>query len=162
MPRSIIALILAGVLIGAEFGVSSIAAAIPQNTSQSATTHGVTVYYGVVPAEIARGIARTHGETNLHGTERATPIGYHLIVALFNAVTGQRISNATVTASMARPGPQSSPKLLEPMKIADTTTYGNFFELPEHGIYRIHLNITRKGSARPVTVDFLYDFEPRA
>ena len=43
------------------------------------------------------------------------------------------------------------------MKIADTITYGNFFDLAKPGVYRIRLNISHPGSARPIMVDLLYD-----
>ena len=49
-------------------------------------------------------------------------------------------------------GPQ---KILEPMKIADTITYGAFFNLPAD-LYTISLTVPRPGS-QPVVLDFKYD-----
>jgi hypothetical protein len=43
------------------------------------------------------------------------------------------------------------------MKIADTITYGNFFDLSKPGIYRIRLSVIRPGKTRPIMVDLLYD-----
>lgn len=148
---------LAAILIGILLSVTS--PVFAQNPSQSATSHGLTVYFGVVPAEIARGVAKGHGETDMHGGQPSRPTTYHLIVAVFNAVNGERIIDAKVTASMTRPGPETPPKPLQPMKIANTVTYGNFFDLPEDGIYRIRLSITRKGSMRPIEIDLTYDHE---
>jgi hypothetical protein len=124
---------------------------------EGVTSHGLTVYVGVVPAAIARDVAQTHGEADLHGARAPMPFGYHLLVAIFNAVTGERIIDATVTASVTRPGSEMPAKPLEPMKVADTVTYGNFFDLPSEGIYHIRLRVTRKGNARPTEIDLTYD-----
>jgi hypothetical protein len=43
------------------------------------------------------------------------------------------------------------------MSIADTTTYGGFFDLPGADYYTISLTIQRAGSQRPVLLDFKYD-----
>jgi hypothetical protein len=129
-----------------------------QQASQSITSHGLTVYFGFVPAAIAQSPARSHGETDLHGgPPTAGSTSYHLIVAIFNSITGDRIVDATATASVTRPGFEPPAKPLQPMKIADTVTYGNFFELPEPGVYRIRLSVTREGKARPAVIDLAYD-----
>lgn len=131
--------------------------AFAQVSSQSVTDHGLTVYFGVVPAEIARGIAKTHGESDLHPDTPKRPAAYHLIVAIFNAVTGERITDATITASMAQFGKPAPTETLEPMKIADTVSYGNFFDLPTHGVYRIHLNVLRSDRTRSIEIDLHYE-----
>lgn len=107
--------------------------AFAQAKSQSVTSHGLTVYFGVVPAEIARGVAEKHGQRDIHTATPATPTQDHLIVAIFNAVTGDRITDAAVTASKTRPGSQTPSEPLEPMKIADTVTYGNFLTFRRTG-----------------------------
>lgn len=143
------------VLAGVLLGIGSPARA--DEASQSVMSHGLKVYFGFVPAEIARGIAKTHGQSEMHGAEPSTSTEYHLVVAIFNAVTGSRITNAKVSAGVTRPGFEPPSKQLEPMKIADTITYGNFFDLPSEGIYRIRLNISRKGTPRPIEIDLTYD-----
>ena len=130
-----------------------------QQASQSVTDHGLTVYYGIVPAAIAQGVARSHSEANEHGGPLAGTPSYHLIVAVFNAVTGERITNGTMTAAVTRPGLERPAKPLEPMKIGDTITYGNFFDFPQHGVYRIRLAITRVEKPQPVVIDLSYDYE---
>jgi hypothetical protein len=143
---------LAGVLLGA--GSSTGRAEVD---SQSVTSEGLSVYFGFVPAAVAQGIAQTHGDTNQRGTPPAGDHAYHLIVAIFNSVTGDRITDAAVTASVTRPGFAPPAKPLEPMKIADTISYGNFFDLPSDGDYRIRLSITRKDKPRPAVIDLTYD-----
>jgi hypothetical protein len=51
--------------------------------------------------------------------------------------------------------------MLHPMKIADTITYGNFFDLSRPGVYRIRLSISGTKAApavaKPIVIDLLYD-----
>ena len=93
----------------------------------------------------------------MHGAHPAAAHNHHLIVARFNSITGERVTDASVTAKVTQPGFEPPEKPLEPMKIADSITYGNFFDLAKPGIYRIRLSISRLGSARPVMIDLLYD-----
>jgi hypothetical protein len=121
--------------------------------AQSVMSHGLTVYFGVLPAPIAKGI--TGGP--MHDGRPSAAHSHHLIVAIFNSVTGERVTDAGVAAKVTQPGFEPPEKPLEPMKIADTITYGNFFDLSKPGIYRIRLRISRPGGARPIMVDLLYD-----
>ena len=127
--------------------------ACAEEPSQSVTSYGLTVYFGVMPAAIAEGIVGGF----MHGVQPAAEHNHHLIVAIFNSVTGERVTDASVTAKVTQPGFEHPEKPLEPMKIADTITYGNFFDLAKPGVYRIRLNISHPGSARPIMVDLLYD-----
>ena len=106
-----------------------------------------------MPAAIAEGIVGG----SMHGAHPAAAHNHHLIVAIFNSITGERVTDASVTAKVMQPGFEPPEKPLEPMKIADSITYGNFFDLAKPGIYRIRLSISRLGSARPVMIDLLYD-----
>jgi hypothetical protein len=127
--------------------------ALSEEPSQSVTSHGLTVYFGLMPAAIAEGIV---GDST-HGVQPAAAHNHHLIVAIFNSVTGERVTDATVMAKVSQPGFEFPEKPLEPMKIADTITYGNFFDLSRPGVYRIRLDVARPGSARPIMIDFVYD-----
>jgi len=124
-----------------------------EEPAQHITSHGLTVYFGVVPAAIAEGIARAQGERNMHGPQATAAHSHHLIVAIFNSGTGERVTDATVTAKITQPGFEPPEKPLEPMKIADTVTYGNFFDLSRPGVYRIRLSVSRTGTARPIMID---------
>lgn len=148
-------LALMGFLLGALSPVEA------QEASQSVTDHGLTIYYGVIPAEIAEGVVRRESEPNMHGAPAAAPHAQHLVVAIFNAVTGERVTDAVVNAQISVLGHQLPEKTLEPMKIADTVTYGNFFDLSRPGVYRIRLSIsgTKALAAvrKPIAIDLLYD-----
>jgi hypothetical protein len=119
------------------------------------TAGGLTVYLGVMPAAIVK------GQPPMHGGAPGGPHEYHLVAAIFEAATARRVSDATVTAKMSGLGLSGPEKALEPMKIADTITYGGFFHLPGADLYTVTLVIRRPGSQQPVVMDFKYDHRAR-
>lgn len=121
------------------------------------TADGVSVYLGVVPAEIVKGHPSGHPERAMHGGVPKGQHEYHVVAAIFDTATGARISNATVTAQVSGLGLAGPKKPLEPMQIAGTTTFGNFFNLPGRDVYTVKLTIERSGVAKAVVVDFKYD-----
>jgi len=116
---------------------------------------GMTVRLGITPAESMRG----QPETNLHGGVPSGKGQHHLVVALFESGSGQRISNAEITAKVGELGLRTVEKKLDPMVIDKTVTWGNFFQMSSPGQYLIELNIRRRGVA-PVNVNFDYS-KPR-
>lgn len=119
--------------------------------SRYKTAGGLTVYLGVMPAQIVKGHPAMHG-----GTPRGAH-QYHVVVAIFDAVSGVRISDAAVAAKVSGLGLSGPVTTLEPMKIADTTTYGTFVNLPGTDLYTIELTIRRSRSVEPVIMEFKYD-----
>lgn len=119
------------------------------------TASGLTVYLGMVPAQIVRGHPGRHPEAQAHG---GTPRGehvYHLIIAVFDAASGARVEDAKVSARVSSLGLSGPHRDLEPMKIAGTVTYGNYFNLPGRGRYRIDVAVERPQGT--VAFDFAYD-----
>jgi hypothetical protein len=41
--------------------------------------------------------------------------------------------------------------------VNDTVTYGNYFDMPWRGRYRIDLSIMRRNTAKPISVRLTYD-----
>ena len=121
------------------------------------TDGGLTVYVGIVPAEMVKGPPPHSAEQPMHGGAPRHGHQYHVVAAVFDAATNARVSDATVTAQVSGLGLSGTSKTLEPMQIANTTTYGGFFDLPGADIYTIRLTIRRPGSQRPVVLDFKYD-----
>ena len=80
----------------------------------------------------------------------------HVVVALFDDATGRRIEDAEVTVAVMGPGLGSVWTPLEPMRIADMITYGNYFTMPTEGAYRIQVRIRRPGHAQPVEAAFTH------
>lgn len=129
---------------------------LPRNEQ---TVAGITIDLGVVPAELVKGHLVVPRDPNaLHGGVQPYTESHHVIVALFDAKSGTRISDARVRAGVGERSYQHEPDTwLEPMQIAGTTTYGNFFSMPGTALYRIHLEIYRPGMKQPVRADFAYE-----
>jgi hypothetical protein len=116
----------------------------------------VAVYLGVVPAEIVKGHPSGHAETTMHGGSPKGRHEYHVVAAIFDAATGARVSDATVTAQISGLALSGPTRKLESMEIAKTISYGGFFDLPGPDLYTIRLAVQRPGS-QPVVLDFKYD-----
>ncbi len=124
--------------------------------AQFKTVDGLAVYLGVVPAAIVKGHPSGHTEQTMHG---GVPVGrneYHIVVAVFDVATSARISDARVIAEVSGLGLAATRRALEPMMIAQTITYGGFFDLPGRDIYTVKLEIQRP-DGKPVPVTFTYD-----
>ena len=145
---------LAGAL-SLAFGFNGVVVAA--QTDQSKTAGGVTVYLGVVPAEIVKGLpASGSAERPMHGRIPKGPHEYHIVAAVFDAASGARVSDAVLTADVSGLGLAGNKKKLEPMQIAGTTTYGGFFDLPGFDIYTVKLTVERGGTG-PAVLQFKYD-----
>ena len=117
---------------------------------------GLTVYLGLIPAEVVNGPSPHSAEPPMHGRIPRGPHEYHVVAAIFDAVTGTRVADANVTAQVSGVGLAGSKKKLDPMEIAGTITYGGFFDLPGFDLYTVRLAIERSGAAQPVVLDFKY------
>jgi hypothetical protein len=136
-------------------GATIVPAALAQTADDyRRTTGGLTIYLGVMPAEIIKGLPAMHGDVP------AGPHEYHVVTAIFDATSGARVSDATVTAKVSGLGLSGPERTLEP-SIADTITYGGFFSLPGRDLYTIELAIRRSLTQQPVVVAFKYDHRGR-
>ena len=118
---------------------------------------GLEAYIGFVPAEITKGHAPTQTDKPMHDGVPRGSHQYHLVAAIFDATTGDRISDASVTAQVSGLGLAGPEKALEPMSIAGTITYGAYFELPGFDRYKVVLSIKRAGVTKPVALVFNYE-----
>lgn len=118
---------------------------------------GLAVYIGVLPAAMVEGHPGDHAEATMHDDVPGGQHWFHLVAAVFDAGSGQRIEDATVDAALAPLGLASVSRRLEPMQIAGTITYGNYFEMRSSDSYRITLTIRQGGQAEPVRLEFTYD-----
>lgn len=116
---------------------------------------GLTVYLGVVPAELVKGLSPHSSERPMHGGSPRGTHEHHVVVAVYDSGSNARITDARVTAKVSGLGLSGPQKTLEPMRIADTLTYGAFFDLTRD-LYTIRVTVQRPGS-RDVTLDFKYD-----
>ncbi len=82
---------------------SDVAAA--QDGQLSKTAGGMTVYVGVVPAEIVKGLdAASHEQGPMHGGVPKGAHQYHLVAAVFDAAGGARVADAAVNAQISAIG----------------------------------------------------------
>lgn len=144
-------------------GVLAIALAVVANVSIAAETgghnkvvDGVAIYLGVMPAEIVQEHPEAHPERQMHRGTPSSKAYRHVVVALFDSTNGKRITDAQVTAKVAEISLAGSEKKLEPMNIADTITYGNYFPMSGAGPYRITVQIRRPGKTQPIKAVFEY------
>jgi hypothetical protein len=126
------------------------------------TAYGLSVYLGVLPAAmVARAHPADHPEIEMHDGPPPGRHDQHVSVAIFNVATGERVEDATVEARVAPLGLAAVARPLEPMAIADTITYGNYFAMREDGRYWIRILVTPAGAARTVPLEFSYDHRTR-
>lgn len=130
------------------------AATEPPETFQ--VVEGVAIYLGVMPVQIVRGHAAESEEAKMHGGVPAGRYRDHVVVALFDGASARRIEDARVTAAVAKLGLGPERKTLEPMHINDSVTYGNYFEMPNSGIYRIDLRLEIPGHPRAIEAAFTH------
>ncbi|MFV1996448.1 MAG: hypothetical protein ACC641_00420 [Acidiferrobacterales bacterium] len=144
------ALVLIGVAI---INPLAVAANAPENFQ---VVDGVAIYLGVMPAQIIKGHSDEHPEHKMHGGVPTKGHRDHVVVALYDDATGKRIENVTVTAGVMELGLGSNRKKLEPMKIAGTITYGNYFDMPNKNIYHIKVQIRRPGIKKVIEAQFTH------
>ena len=129
-------------------------AALAQDTRQHVTAGAVDIYYGFLPAEVAGRRTAAHDAAPMHG--RARKGDYHLMVAVYDK-GGERITDADVRATVGELGMAGARKPLEPMRIGDTITFGNYFSMRSPAQYRIAIEIRLPRVAKPIEARFDYD-----
>ncbi len=128
--------------------------ALAADTAGQKIVDGIMLYYSVVPAELIRGYAKGQPEAAMHGGAPSGSHAHHVLVALFDKDTLERITDANVTATVQEIGLGSTEKPLEPFTIANALTYGNYFDMPTKTTYHIDVKIRRPGSQEVVDAKF--------
>jgi len=141
--------------------LSASGSAIAADNVSFKTAGGLTIYLGVLPAAMIQGHAKDHPEAAMHGGVPGGPHAYHVMAAVFNAESGERIENATVEARVTPLGLAAVTRPLMPMVIAGTVTYGNYFTMRGEGPYRITFSVTTPQVAEPVVLEFTYEHRTR-
>lgn len=130
--------------------------ALPHNEQ---TVAGVTIDLGVLPAALAQGHPMASNEPGvLSSAASQNPAAHHLVVALFDAKSGARITDARIRAGVGDRSYNHEPdQWLSAMTINGMMTYGAFFAMEGEGPWRIHLEISRPGLAKPIEASFAYE-----
>lgn len=127
-------------------------------SGQQKIVDGIAVYLGILPAEMLLGHQVDSAGREMHGGVPSGNYRYHVVVALFDARTGVRISNAQVRARVTESGRAGPRKKLEPMLMQGSVTYGDYFTLPTPGPYKVEIEIVQPGATTPTAVVFEYRF----
>lgn len=127
-------------------------------SSQHQEVDGMAVYLGILPTEMLLGHQVDSAGREMHGGIPPGNYRYHIVVAIFDAKTGLRISNAQVRARVSETGQTGPRKKLEPMLIQGAVTYGDYFTMPTPGPYKVEIEIVQRGTSTPTTVVFDYRF----
>lgn len=134
-------------------------AVLAQDKGHAHVIDGVSVYLGVIPAElISNEYPQAAPERRMHGGVPAGDHWHHVMVVAYDDTSGQRITDARVSARVWAPEEVNLPiqeKPLEPMTIAGADTYGNYFHMPGTSLYFIQVKIDRPGHI-PIVTTFKY------
>jgi len=120
-----------------------------------AVVGGTTVYFGVVSANVIRRHPKEYPQ-KVYGVAPAGPAQYYVTIALFDAPSGQRIDGAVVKARVSTTAGAGPEKTLEPITIADSRSYGNYFVMGGAGPYKVTVHIRRPGSSDAIQAQFEY------
>lgn len=136
---------------------ASVAVAADTETTNFKVADEVAIYYAIVPAEMIRGHPKEHTEATMHGGVPKGEHYHHLMVALFESGSLERIADAEVTATVREIGLGGNKKPLEPFEVAGAVTYGNYFQLRTRTLYRITVAIKRPPSSKVIETGFEYN-----
>ena len=110
------------------------------------TVDGLTVYLGVVPAAVTRAHPPGHTERTMHGgIAKPGMHDVHLLVAVFNQATGERLKNVMVTARIHGTNLNRWTVPLTPMTVNGALTYGGYTSLGVEQNVMISVDIKRPG-----------------
>lgn len=120
------------------------------------TVDGITVYLGVVPAEMIVGHPGEHAESRMHGGIPSGRRFHHIVVYLIDPRRPHHPELMDVRAKVHPPGLAPEQRKLEPMHIGNTISFGNYFFMPGSDPFRITIEMKRPGEAAWHGVDFEY------
>jgi hypothetical protein len=116
---------------------------------------GLAIYFAAIPAAFVLGHPPEHTGEGQHGGPPEDHYAHHLIVVVFDASTGTRITDAAVTAVVH--GRKHAPDqriTLEPMSVGGAMAYGGFANMGPRDYYRVEIEVMRQGGAAPVQAVF--------
>ncbi len=157
---------LAIALFGALFGVLLACALVVFSSATSAehrgrtqTVNGLEVYLGVVSVAALR----QDPDRYPYHEQARLPSGrdmYHVMLALFDKVSGARITDAVVEARVAPLAFGGPTRPLEPTLVAGALTYCNYFRISPSDTTVIQAEIHRPDVARVVRARFVLERYP--
>ncbi len=146
---------LLGALLAVAFGLVP-AASLAGHLDRTETVDGIVVRLGIVPAELLRQDEEHFGEHNWQCPPPRARDSHHVLVALFDATSGERITDAEVMTRVSPLGLVGPRKHLHPESVAEAVTYCNYFDLAPRDTYIIDVDIRRPGSPKVIRARFEY------
>ncbi len=156
--RKALAVALFGALFACALVVFS-SATSADHLGQTQTVNGLDIYLGVVSAEALR----QHPDRYPYHEQAKLPSGkdmYHVMLALFDKASGERITDAVVKARVAPLALGGPTRPLEPTLVAGALTYCNYFRILPSDTYVIQAEIRRPGLARVTRARFILERHP--
>jgi len=134
----------------AAFGTEPTAA---QPAPARTQTQGLVFHYGLVPSEMVLSLPQSREEQRMHPGE-ARKGRNHLVLAIFDAASGERIAKADVMVHITLLGGPSTTRALGPMDIAGKASFGAFVPVGAPGIYKIRFEVKRPGVPGTESAEF--------
>ena len=148
----------------AAAGLIALGALAPH--SAAADTHsghavrdGLVIYHAIIPAAQIRLYPRHSPEARMHGGVPKGRDVHHLMVALFDAKTYERIEDARVAVTVAEAGLAGKRRRLEPFVANGALTYCNYVRMARRTDYQVRIAVSRPGAEGPTPLAFA--FRPR-
>jgi hypothetical protein len=121
------------------------------SAQQSSVVGGLIVNFGIVPAEVALGVA---GHRESHPAH--PPSGsQHLLITLDDEKSGKRVGDAEVVIEVTDPHGRVEKKPLLHTQAGGLPDYSELFTFGWSGEYSIHVIITARPGAKPLETRFV-------
>jgi cytochrome c5 len=120
-----------------------------------AVVDGTAVYFGVVSADVIRDHPKEYPQS-VYGAAPFEPAQYYVTVSLFDAPNGKRIDDAVVKARVSTATGTGPEKTLQPITIANSRSYGNYFTMGGTGPYKIAVDVRRPSASNAIQAQFEY------
>jgi len=125
--------------------------AMAEHAQRHQTVDGISIYFGAIPAQMIGG----HGSMHYPENKKIGKYTYHILVALFDNGSGERITDASVKVTVIPLGMKGETKKLEPMH-GDLVSFGNYFMISETTPYTIKVEIRPKDSNKKSIAEFTF------
>jgi hypothetical protein len=141
----------------AALALAVVSACAPRaSEAQSQVVEGLKLDYGLVADQTVAGHPKDHSEAAMHGGAPVDPHGYHVVLSVADAKSGQRVSDAEVSMGLSGPGhPGTNVTAMDPMIVEGQQTYGHYVVLPSQGPYQLKFEVRRYGQHRSGAARFL-------
>ena len=121
------------------------------NAQQVRAVEGLTVNFGIVPANVALGAA---GHSEAHPAH-PPPGSQHLLITLDDMKSGKRIGDADVSIEVTNPEGRVENKPLLHTQAGGLPDYSELFVFGSAGKYSIRVIITPRPGAKPIETRFI-------